>query len=114
MGNQNAISYKEVFNPIDPGGLIVTGQAAIVQEHVDLLSGPFKDTGISGKVRRVQTLGRNYMIVDFDLRLSGMRQLPSGTAPSASGVLCSHLKHILEERLGIWKVLSAQNTFAPC
>ena len=114
----DGVAYGKNYWPeaelVDPSGQIVTGQVAIVQEHVDLWSGPFKGTRIFAKVRRVQKLSPHYMIVDFDSRLSGVRQLPPGAAPGGSGLLCSHLKHIMEKRLGIWKVLSAQNTFASC
>jgi hypothetical protein len=38
-------------------------------------------------------------------------QIPPGTQPNANGVLRNHLKHVMEKRNGVWKVLSAQNTF---
>lgn len=107
--------YGENYWPeaelVDPTGHIVNGRDAIVQEHVDLWAGPFKGSHMAGKVRRVQMLGPKYMIVDFDLELSAIRQLPPGGAADAKGVLRSHLKHVMEKRNGLWKVLSAQNTF---
>ena len=51
------------------------------------------------------------MIVDFDVEVSGVRELPPGSPANANGVLRNHLKHIMEKRGGAWKVLSAQNTF---
>jgi uncharacterized protein (TIGR02246 family) len=111
-------AYGENYWPeaelVDPSGQIVSGKAAIVQEHIELWAGPFKGTHTSGKVRRIQKLGSNYMIVDFNAELSGVRQLPPGTTQSGNGLLCSHLKHVMEKRSGVWKVLSAQNTFTPC
>jgi uncharacterized protein (TIGR02246 family) len=109
----DGVAYGENYWPeaelVDPSGAIVSGKAAIVQEHVDLWAGPFKGSHVAGKVRRVQMLGANYMIVDFDVQLSGFaKALP--VAPPATAVLNSHLKHVMEKRDGAWKVLSAQNT----
>jgi hypothetical protein len=56
-------------------------------------------------------LGPNYMVVDFDLQVSGVRQFPPGSVQNANGVLHGHLKHVMEKRKGVWKVLSAQNIF---
>jgi uncharacterized protein (TIGR02246 family) len=108
-------AYGENYWPeaelVNPSGVISRGQAAIVQEHVDLWAGIFKGSHIAGKVRRIRMLGTNYMMVDFDAALSDIRQLPPGSPADAGGVLHNHLKHILERRHGVWKVLAAQNTF---
>jgi hypothetical protein len=34
-----------------------------------------------------------------------------GSPADAAGVLHTHLKHVMERRHGVWKVLAAQNTF---
>jgi uncharacterized protein (TIGR02246 family) len=109
----DGVAYGENYWPeaelVNPSGAIVSGKAAIVQEHVDLWAGPFKGSHVNGEIRRVQMLGANYMIVDFDVQLSGFAKAPSGT-PQATTVLNSHIKHVMEKREGAWKVLSAQNT----
>jgi uncharacterized protein (TIGR02246 family) len=111
----DGVAYGENYWPeaelVDPVGRIVSGQPAIVQEHVEMWAGPFKGSRATGKVRRIQMLGSNYMIIDFDVEVSGVSQLPPGSPPNANGVLRNHLKHIMEKRNGSWKVLSAQNTF---
>jgi uncharacterized protein (TIGR02246 family) len=108
-------AYGENYWPeaelVNPSGVISHGQAAIVQEHVELWAGIFKGSHISGKVRRIRMLGSTFMMVDFDAELSGVRQLPPGSPADAAGVLHNHLKHIMERRDGAWKVLAAQNTF---
>lgn len=95
---------------VDPLGIISTGRAAIVKEHVQLWASIFKGSRVSRHVRRIHMLGTKYMMVDYDVRVANVRQMPPGTPPNMQ-VLNNHLKHILEERNGIWKVLSAQNTF---
>jgi uncharacterized protein (TIGR02246 family) len=109
----DGVAYGKNYWPeaelVNPSGVIVTGKAAIVQEHVDLWGGIFKGSHIAGRVRRVQMLGANYMIVDFDLQLSGFAKAPPGAPPGAT-VLKNHIKHVMEKRDGVWKVLSAQNT----
>jgi uncharacterized protein (TIGR02246 family) len=111
----DGVAYGKNYWPeaelVDPVGRIKSGQSAIVQEHVEMWAGPFKGSQVAGKVRRVQKLGSNYMIVDFDVEVSGVRELPPGSPANANGVLRNHLKHIMEKRSGAWKVLSAQNTF---
>lgn len=108
-------AYGENYWPeaelVNPSGDILNGKAAIVKEHVDLWAGVLKGTHATGVVRKIQVLGANYMIVDFDLQVSGARQFPPGSSPDANGVLRGHLKHVMEKRNGLWKVLSAQNTF---
>ena len=108
-------AYGENYWPdaelVDPSGKILKGKAAIVKEHVDLWAGPFNGSRIAGVVRRIRMLGTNYMAVDCDVTLSGVRQLPPGSPPNSNGVLRNHLKHILEKRHGVWKVIEAQNTF---
>ncbi len=96
---------------VNPSGVISRGKAAIVQEHVELWAGIFKGSHVAGKVRRIRMLGSDFMMVDFDADLAGVKQLPPGSPADAAGVLHNHLKHIMERRQGVWKVLAAQNTF---
>jgi uncharacterized protein (TIGR02246 family) len=108
-------AYGENYWPeaelVDPSGAVVEGKAAIVQEHVDLWKGMFKGSHITGTVRRIRMLGPNHMMVDLDLQVSNVRQLPPGSPAYGDRVLRNHLKHILEKRNGAWKVIAAQNTF---
>jgi hypothetical protein len=46
----------------------------------------------------------NHLLVDFDLVISW--QTPN------SPVVKTHLKHMLEKRNSVWKVVSGQNSFA--
>lgn len=112
----NGDAYGQNYWPeaelVDPSGTIVSGQPAIVQEHVEMWAGAFKGSHIVGKIRRVQRLGPLYLLVDFDAEVSGVAQGPPGSSPGGDHVLRSHLKHVMEKRHGEWKVLSAQNTFA--
>jgi uncharacterized protein (TIGR02246 family) len=108
-------AYGENYWPeaelVDPTGAVVDGRAAIVQEHVDLWNGIFKGSHATDRVRKIFMLGSNYMMVDFDVEVSNVRQLPPGSPAYSDGVLRNHLKHILEKRNGMWKILAAQNTF---
>jgi uncharacterized protein (TIGR02246 family) len=96
---------------VDPTGAVVDGKAAIVKEHIDLWNGIFKGSRATGKVRRIQMLGSDYMMVDFDVLISNVRELPPGAPAYPDRTLRNHLKHIMEKRNGTWKVISAQNTF---
>jgi uncharacterized protein (TIGR02246 family) len=108
-------AYGENYWPeaelVNPSGAIVDGQAAIVQEHVDLWSGIFKGSHAVGRVRKIRMLGPNSMMVDFDVEVSNVGHLPPGSPMYSDGILRNHLKHILEKRIGQWKVIAAQNTF---
>src|SRR5215216_4687828 len=63
-------AYGENYWPdaelVNPSGVISQGQAAIVQEHVELWAGIFKGSHVTGKVRRIRMLGPTFMMVDFD------------------------------------------------
>jgi uncharacterized protein (TIGR02246 family) len=108
-------AYGENYWPdaelVDPSGVITNDRSAIVQEHVNLWAGIFKGSHQAAKVRRIRMLGPDHMIVDFDAYLSRIRRAPAGTPSDTASVLYSHLKHVLERRGGVWKVIAAQNTF---
>jgi uncharacterized protein (TIGR02246 family) len=108
-------AYGENYWPeaelVNPSGAIVDGQAAIVQEHVDLWNTIFKGSHATGRVRKIRMLGPDYMMVDFDVEVSNVAHLPPGSPTYADGTLRNHLKHILEKRNGQWRVIAAQNTF---
>lgn len=94
---------------VDPSGQVWDGQLAIIQMHVDLWRGPFKNSHVNGSVRRVRALSPTVMIADFDftLILSG----PPLPGVAQTGPVKAHLKHIMVKRGGEWKVVAAQNTF---
>lgn len=96
---------------VDPLGIIGRDRAAIVREHVELWAGIFKGSHVTATVRRVRMLGPDFMMVDFDASLAGVQHPPPGSPVDSAGVLHNHLKHIMERRQGVWKVLAAQNTF---
>ena len=104
--------YGEAYWPdaelVDPSGQVWNGRTAIVQTHIDLWKGPARASHMVAFVRRVRTLGPSLFIVDIDTSATGFSPPPPG-APS--GVVRTHLKHVVEKRLGQWKVLSSQNTF---
>jgi uncharacterized protein (TIGR02246 family) len=107
-------AYGENYWPdaelVDPSGVVLTGRAAIVKEHVDLWAGIFKGTRQKATIRRIKVLSPEYIVVDFDAHLSGVHAVPPGATPPPGGVLVAHLKHILQKRQGVWRVLFAQNT----
>jgi hypothetical protein len=79
--------------------------------HVDLWSEMFKGSQIAGQIRRIQRLSSEFLIIDLDLDLAGIQALPPGGLADEAGVIRTNLKHILAKRDGIWRILSAQNTF---
>ena len=95
---------------VDPSGLIWEGQAAIVQMHIDLWKGPFEQSQVHGTVRRVRSLGPDLIIADFDLELALAGPAPV-RQPGTDGKVRAHLKHVMQRRDGVWKVIAAQNTF---
>lgn len=107
-------AYGENYWPdaelVDPSGIILSGRAAIAKEHVDLWASIFKGTRQKATIRRVKVLSPDYIVVDFDSYLSGVHTPPPGATLPPGGVLFAHLKHIMQKRYGVWKVLYAQNT----
>jgi uncharacterized protein (TIGR02246 family) len=111
----DGVAYGEGYWPdaelVDPSGQVWPGRSAIAQMHVDLWAGNFTGSRITGKTRRIQRLSPDFLIVDVDLELSNIQGLPPGGLADDAGVVRTHLKHILEKRDGVWRILSAQNTF---
>ena len=111
----DGVAYGEGYWPdaelVDPTGTVWTGRAAIAQMHVDLWAAPFKGSRVTAIVRNVRRLGENSLLVDLDLILHGALAAPPGAVVDAQGSIRTHLKHILERREGVWRILSAQNTF---
>jgi len=104
-------SYWSDAELVDPSGQVWTGRAAIAQMHVDLWGNIFKGSRIGATVRGRRRLGPDVLLVDLDLDLRDVHQSPPGGHADAHGVIRSHLKHILTQRQGTWRILSAQNTF---
>jgi uncharacterized protein (TIGR02246 family) len=108
-------AYGEGYWPdaelVDPTGTIWKGRTAIAQMHVDLWNGPFKESRVQAALHNIRSLGPNHMIVDMDLALSGVKGLPPGAAMDREGIIHCHLKHIMEKRDGVWRIVAAQNTF---
>ena len=107
-------SYGTLYWPdaelVDPSGNIWNGGPAIVQMHVDLWKTAFKGSVVGGRVRNTRRLSPTLMIVDFDLDLKVVGNLPP-TIPTSNGVVKAHLKHVMEKRGVDWKAIAAQNTF---
>jgi uncharacterized protein (TIGR02246 family) len=108
-------AYGEGYWPdaelVDPTGTIWKGRAAIAQMHVDLWAGPFQGSQLGGTVRSVRRLGPSHLLVDLDLHLNRVREAPPGASLDSEGSIRTRLKHVLEERNRVWRILSAQNTF---
>jgi len=105
-------AYGEAYWPeaelVDPSGQIWHGRAAIIQTHRDLWAGPAKATRMEARVRRVQTLSPTLFVVDIDTAATGFSPPPPG---AKAGIVKSRLKHMVERRGGVWKILTSQNTF---
>lgn len=103
--------YWDDAELVAPSGQISSGRQAIAQVHVDGWSGPLKGSRVAGRIRRIQRLGPDFLIVDLDMELSIIGAYPSDGIADDAGVIRTHLKHILAKRDGGWRILSAQNTF---
>jgi hypothetical protein len=73
---------------VDPTGAVVDRKAAIVREHIDPWNGILKGSRATGKVHRIQMFGSDYMIVDFDVQISNVQELPPGVRRIQTG-LCA-------------------------
>jgi uncharacterized protein (TIGR02246 family) len=113
--NADGSAYGEGYWPdaelVDPTGKIWNGRDAIAQMHIDLWNGPFLQSRVRGFIRNIRRLGSSSMIVDVDLALSGVKEVPPGAAKDSEDVVHAHLKHIMEKRQSVWRIVSAQNTF---
>lgn len=113
--SQNGAAYGEAYWPdaelVDPTGQVWDGREAIAAMHVHLWSGPARNTLVSATVRRIRPIGTGAMVVDLDVDVAGFSPAPPGAAVHADGKVKAHLKHVVEERAGDWKIVASQNTF---
>lgn len=104
--------YGEAYWPdaelVDPSGQIWLGRKAIIDTHVDLWAGPARATHMAAHVRRVRALSPTLFVVDIDTSATGFSPPPPG---ASNGVVQTRLKHVVEKRNGMWKIVTSQNTF---
>jgi uncharacterized protein (TIGR02246 family) len=91
---------------VDPLGQIWDGRRAIVQMHVDLWAGPFSNTAVCARVRRVREIAPTAAVVDLEISGSGFPN-----PPGRSGDITARLKHVVVKRGSDWKIAASQNTF---
>ena len=105
--------HRDLYWPdaelVDPLGAIVDGRDAITALQVELWGSILEGSVIAGRIRSLRVLGPSHLIADLDIELSGFSDLPAGV-PRTNGIVRNRLKHVMEQRNGIWKILSAQNT----
>ena len=113
--SQSGEAYGDAYWPdaelVDPTGQIWDGRDAIAAMHVQLWSGPARNTQVFATVRRVRPVGTEAMVVDLDVDVAGFSPAPPGAAIHADGRVKTHLKHVVEKRAGDWKIVASQNTF---
>jgi uncharacterized protein (TIGR02246 family) len=113
----DGVAYGEEYCPdaelVTPSGQIESGRAAIVRGHVGAWAGDLKRSRVAGTVRKIQQLGPEYLLVDLDMELTLFEAPPPGSVLPVDdrGAVRTHLKHLLARRDGVWRILSAQNTF---
>jgi uncharacterized protein (TIGR02246 family) len=109
----NGPGYRELYWPeaelVDPRGDVFEGADAVTKLHTDLWSTILAGSVIQGRVRKVRRLGPDHLVVDMDLEVTAYKSLPSGVR-DVGGVVKNRLKHVMERRQGVWKILSGQNT----
>jgi uncharacterized protein (TIGR02246 family) len=113
--SQDGIAYGDAYWPdaelVDPTGQVWNGRDAITAMHVNLWSGPARNTQVSARVRRVRPIGAEAVVVDLDVDVAGFSPDPPGAAVHADGNVKARLKHVVERRAGDWKIAASQNTF---
>ena len=64
---------------------------------------------MTARVRRVRSLSPSLFVVDIDTSATGFSPPPPG---ASNGVVeTPRLKHVVQRRGGVWKILTSQNTF---
>jgi uncharacterized protein (TIGR02246 family) len=99
----DAAAFGQVYWPdaevVNPGGGIESGRAAIEQNVAGFWVGLAQRIQYTASVRKVQQLGPDFLMVDFDIAVD--------RGPATR----THAKHILAKRDGTWRTLAAQVTF---
>jgi uncharacterized protein (TIGR02246 family) len=102
-GSAFAAEYWPDAEFVNIFGMIMDGQKSIAERHVQVFEGPFKGTRMKIDIRRTRMLAPNVIIADTVMNSTGGQLLSSRTAQT-------RLKHILEKRNGVWRIVASQNT----
>ena len=108
-------AYGEAYWPdaelVDPTGTVWNGREAISDMHVALWNGPAHETTVTPSVRTDRSLGTSIAVVDLDVQVTGFSPPPPGAIADPGGAVHTRLKHVIEKRGEIWKIVASQNTF---
>jgi uncharacterized protein (TIGR02246 family) len=113
----DATAFGQCYWPdaevVNPAGGIASGRTAIEQDAAAIWAGLSPVIRFTGSVRKVQQLGPDFLMVDFDLSVSGggaLTRIAAGAVDSGPAIR-AHMKHVLANRDGTWRTLAAQGTF---
>ncbi len=89
-------------------GSVVEGQAQISTRLGEILRGPFRASQVTARIRKITAIGEHAIIVDVDQDNTGL--LDGAGREADRKPVRTRMKHILEKRDGVWKIVSSQNT----
>jgi uncharacterized protein (TIGR02246 family) len=86
------------------------GRADLGARVTAILQGPFKGSHLSLSIRRFSLLTPDVALIETDHEVTGLHGMVPGIAPTAEGVLKTHMKYVAVRRDKHWYFVAAQNT----
>jgi len=98
-------------------GMVIEGREANRAQHAAIWSSLYAGSTLAQSVRRIRLLGPDVALVDLDIVLSGIRELPPGAprgrvGPDGKPALRTIMRHALTKENGRWMIAASQNTVA--
>ena len=91
-------------------GMLFPDVKTMQARHHEIFQGVFRGSRHHGALRRVRFLGPDVAIADVDIDVTGFQALPPGSVPTEPGILRTRMRHVLEKRDGVWRIVATQNT----
>jgi uncharacterized protein (TIGR02246 family) len=105
-----ATEYWPEGELINIRGDVLSGPSRVRDQTAKILVGPFKGSTFAYVVRNLRYIGRDVVIADTDILVTGFQGLPPGIAATSPSELRTRMKHVYERRHGSWRIIASQNT----
>jgi uncharacterized protein (TIGR02246 family) len=109
-GPEWAKDFTDDCDFINIRGDVFHGRSDLGSRVAAILHGPFKGSHLSLSVRRFTLLAPDVALIETDHEVTGFPGMVPGIAPTAEGVLRTHMKYVAVKRNAKWYFAAAQNT----
>jgi uncharacterized protein (TIGR02246 family) len=90
-------------------GRTLRGRAEFEASHARIFAGFFRGSVMTASERRLRLVTWDVAIVELDIEVRNVGEMPPGITPGADGVLRTHLLQVFVQREGAWWIEAYHN-----